>query len=304
MTPKGGQRCTPTNPANLSTRLSSRRSHLVLVALIVARPRRRRARSPCPARRSTGRVKQGPRPAGRARGRAEGAAAEGAQADVRRPRPLGHDHAEPRRQARRLRADIRKQGTNQIVIQLAGVHDPAQAAANLIGKTAQLELYDLEPALVPPSVVRDRQPVATTSLYELLSRVQASAKKGDAEPVRTSSSRSRSTTTTGTGKNKKTTTTTVCVQARRRPDARRCTATRRPATPACSTAYRRQDPEGRQGAAGAGEDGRDHAATRQTPVVCPGDPNGAAAGRQDRLLPLQARPVPERPLRRTASTRT
>ncbi len=35
--------------------------------------------------------------------------------------------------------EIRKQGKDQIVIQLAGVHDPA-AAAKLIGKTAQLML--------------------------------------------------------------------------------------------------------------------------------------------------------------------
>jgi Preprotein translocase subunit SecD len=33
--------------------------------------------------------------------------------------------------------EIRKQGNNQIVIQIAGIHDPA-AAAKLIGKTAQL----------------------------------------------------------------------------------------------------------------------------------------------------------------------
>jgi len=39
--------------------------------------------------------------------------------------------------------EIRKQGSNQIVIELAGVHDPAKAAS-IIGKTAQLELYDLE----------------------------------------------------------------------------------------------------------------------------------------------------------------
>src|SRR5437870_2381509 len=37
--------------------------------------------------------------------------------------------------------EIRKQGTDQIVIQLAGVHDPA-AAAKLIGKTGVLEFYD------------------------------------------------------------------------------------------------------------------------------------------------------------------
>src|SRR6188508_3241195 len=39
--------------------------------------------------------------------------------------------------------EIRKQGNDQIVIELAGVHDPAKAAS-IIGKTAQLELYDLE----------------------------------------------------------------------------------------------------------------------------------------------------------------
>ena len=39
--------------------------------------------------------------------------------------------------------EIRKQGSDQIVIQLPGIKDPA-AAAQVIGKTAQLELYDLE----------------------------------------------------------------------------------------------------------------------------------------------------------------
>ena len=38
--------------------------------------------------------------------------------------------------------EIRTQGNNQIVIQLPGVKDP-QAAAKIIGTTAQLELYDL-----------------------------------------------------------------------------------------------------------------------------------------------------------------
>src|SRR3954447_25375539 len=40
---------------------------------------------------------------------------------------------------------ITKQGRDQISIQLAGVHNIAEAA-NIIGSTAQLELYDLEPA--------------------------------------------------------------------------------------------------------------------------------------------------------------
>ena len=107
--------------------------------------------------------------------------------------------------------EIRKQGTNQIVIQLAGVHDPAQAAA-IIGTTAQLELYDLEVALVPPSITASgSQPVAFRNLYDLLSRVESTAKVGTPtgyvlfKPVKVK-------TTTGVGKNKKTTTTTVWVK--------------------------------------------------------------------------------------------
>src|SRR2546428_10163334 len=64
--------------------------------------------------------------------------------------------------------EIRKQGSDQIVIQLAGIHDPA-AAAKLIGKTAVLEFYDFEADLIGPSVNGLSQiPVATGSLYELL----------------------------------------------------------------------------------------------------------------------------------------
>src|SRR5437762_4541021 len=64
--------------------------------------------------------------------------------------------------------EIRKQGSDQIVIQLAGVHDPAKAA-QIIGSTAQLELYDLEPALVPPSTtLSGNQPVAIQNLHDLL----------------------------------------------------------------------------------------------------------------------------------------
>jgi SecD/SecF fusion protein len=106
--------------------------------------------------------------------------------------------------------EIRKQGTDQIVIQLAGVHNPEQAAA-IIGSTAELELYDLETALVPPSITTTGTPVATTNLYQLLSRVQAAAKNSKPsgyvlfKPV-------KATTTTGTGKNKKTKTTTVWVK--------------------------------------------------------------------------------------------
>jgi SecD/SecF fusion protein len=102
---------------------------------------------------------------------------------------------------------IQKQGSDQIVIQLAGIHDPAQAA-KVIGSTAQLALYDLEPALVHPSVTATGQPLATRSLYQLLSGVQATAKRGTPSeyvlfaPVEVKQ-------TTGTGKKKKTTTKTV-----------------------------------------------------------------------------------------------
>ncbi|MDX6401192.1 MAG: SecD/SecF fusion protein, partial [Gaiellaceae bacterium] len=69
--------------------------------------------------------------------------------------------------------EIRKQGTDQIVIQLAGVHDPA-AAAKLIGKTAVLQFYDFEADLTGPSVsgLTARVPVASASLFDLLSAPQ------------------------------------------------------------------------------------------------------------------------------------
>jgi SecD/SecF fusion protein len=76
--------------------------------------------------------------------------------------------------------EIRKQGKDQIVIQLAGVHDPAAAAA-LIGKTAQLQLFDFENDLYGPSKDANGNPVATPSLYTLLKSVQAQAAKGQPE---------------------------------------------------------------------------------------------------------------------------
>jgi SecD/SecF fusion protein len=73
--------------------------------------------------------------------------------------------------------EIRKQGSDQIVIQLAGVHDPKKAA-ELIGKTAQLELFDLEADLTGPSISSQGFPNAATSLYTLLATQQAQAKNG------------------------------------------------------------------------------------------------------------------------------
>jgi SecD/SecF fusion protein len=76
--------------------------------------------------------------------------------------------------------EIRKQGDDQIVIQLPGVSDP-EAAARVIGKTAQLELYDLEANLVPPSIDAQRFPVATNSVYRLLAGQQALVEEDKAE---------------------------------------------------------------------------------------------------------------------------
>jgi SecD/SecF fusion protein len=70
---------------------------------------------------------------------------------------------------------ITKQGSNQIVIELPAVHDAAQAA-KIIGQTAQLELYDLTPSLLGPSIDGAENPVANTSLFDLLGLVQTGQK--------------------------------------------------------------------------------------------------------------------------------
>jgi SecD/SecF fusion protein len=76
--------------------------------------------------------------------------------------------------------EIRTQGDDQITIQLPGVKDP-ETAAKIIGKTAQLELYDLEANLVAPSIDAQRFPVAKKSVYDLLAGQQALAAKGTPE---------------------------------------------------------------------------------------------------------------------------
>ena len=70
---------------------------------------------------------------------------------------------------------VTKQGKDQIVIELPAVHNINQAAS-IIGETAQLELYDLETSLVPPSIDANSNPVATTSLFNLLTSVQSGQK--------------------------------------------------------------------------------------------------------------------------------
>jgi SecD/SecF fusion protein len=76
--------------------------------------------------------------------------------------------------------EIRKQGDDQIVIALPGIKDPGAAQA-LIGKTAQLELYDLETSLYGPSIDAQLNPIPHPSLYDLLAKVQSQASKGTPE---------------------------------------------------------------------------------------------------------------------------
>jgi SecD/SecF fusion protein len=102
--------------------------------------------------------------------------------------------------------EIRKQGTDQIVIQLAGVHDPAKAA-QLIGKTAQLMLFDFEADLVGPSKDANDNPVATPTLHGLLQQVQGDAAKG--EPESFYLFKVKKTTTKATKKGAKPTTTST-----------------------------------------------------------------------------------------------
>jgi SecD/SecF fusion protein len=72
------------------------------------------------------------------------------------------------------------QGGNEIVVQLAGVHDPAKAAA-IIGKTGQLQIFDFENDLAPPTISATGQPTPLGSLYSLLTAVKAQATKGTPE---------------------------------------------------------------------------------------------------------------------------
>jgi SecD/SecF fusion protein len=73
--------------------------------------------------------------------------------------------------------NVAVQGNDQIVIQLAGVHNPAEAAKK-IGTTGVLQMFDFEPNLEAPSVTGNQQAAPLPSLYGLLSAVQDEANKG------------------------------------------------------------------------------------------------------------------------------
>jgi SecD/SecF fusion protein len=66
--------------------------------------------------------------------------------------------------------EIRTQGADQIAVELPGVKN-ADQARQVIGQTAQLELYDLQTALTGPSVstAQAYQPIPQNKLYPLLS---------------------------------------------------------------------------------------------------------------------------------------
>ncbi|HEV8248827.1 MAG TPA: protein translocase subunit SecD [Gaiellaceae bacterium] len=64
---------------------------------------------------------------------------------------------------------VRTQGENQIAVEMPGVKN-ADQARKVIGETAQLELYDLQPALTGPSVSATQgfQPIPKSRLFDLL----------------------------------------------------------------------------------------------------------------------------------------
>ncbi|HEY7003618.1 MAG TPA: protein translocase subunit SecD [Gaiellaceae bacterium] len=72
---------------------------------------------------------------------------------------------------------ITRQGTDQISVELAGVHDAARAA-QIIGQTAQLQFFDLQGDALPPTLGANGQITASEQLLPLLSGQQAAAKTG------------------------------------------------------------------------------------------------------------------------------
>src|SRR5262249_45621008 len=75
--------------------------------------------------------------------------------------------------------EIRKQGNDQMVIELAGVNP--ERAQDVIGKTARLELFDLQGDLVPPTADLQGNPSPLASLYKTLQPVQGQGKAADSQ---------------------------------------------------------------------------------------------------------------------------
>ena len=183
--------------------------------------------------------------------------------------------------------EIRKQGRDQIVIQLAGVHD-ADQAASIIGTDRPARA--LRPGARARAAVDRRVAAAgrVPDLYNLLSRVQATAKRHPSA-VRALQAASRSSRRPAIGKNKKTQTTTTLRGKVARPAPRR--SHRDPTTGNAGLL----DPyHGSSRPAGSADgpartvviSARGHAAR------LPGRPERRAGRRPDLLLPVQARRVP------------
>ena len=80
--------------------------------------------------------------------------------------------------------EIRQQGEDQISLQLPGISDP-QAAADLVGKTAQLWLFDLQKNILEPTAQSQgsaaHYPAPMDNLFQLLSSIQPQTKQGTPE---------------------------------------------------------------------------------------------------------------------------
>ncbi len=74
--------------------------------------------------------------------------------------------------------EIRQQGADQISIQLPGVDDP-EKASELIGKTAQLGLYDVNENTLDPTRDENGFPVPSANKFQLLKELQPRTKRGE-----------------------------------------------------------------------------------------------------------------------------
>jgi preprotein translocase subunit SecD len=69
---------------------------------------------------------------------------------------------------------------DEIVIEYAGSHAPADVAQT-VSAVGQLQVFDFEPSLAPPSATGKQQPAPVKSLYSLLSAVKKQATNGSPE---------------------------------------------------------------------------------------------------------------------------
>jgi SecD/SecF fusion protein len=74
--------------------------------------------------------------------------------------------------------EIRQQGADQISIQLPGVDDPDKAA-ELIGKTAQLWLFDVNDNTLDPTRDENGFPIPSANQFQLLKELQPRTKRGE-----------------------------------------------------------------------------------------------------------------------------